>query len=184
MNKIETTNVNPILNIGSSTKKFREEKNLIYRNSFFHPLENNGYKFIHSDLKQGEGVDIYGDIFSESVQQIISPKNPRSILLTNVLEHIADRKTLAETCLKLISSCGYLFISVPLSYPYHADPIDTYYRPIPSEIAQLFPNTTIVNSKIIEAGSLVTDTKSKKALVFFLKYVLRLFCHLTSQRYG
>jgi hypothetical protein len=99
-------------------------------------------------------------------------------LLTNVLEHISDRDSLAKICLEFIPVGGYLFVSVPYSYPYHADPIDTYYRPTLSEIAHLFPNTKILDSIILETGSFFSDISSKRIVSFSLKYIVRLLLPL------
>jgi len=33
---------------------------------------------------------------------------------------------------------GYLVVSVPHSYPFHADPIDTLFRPAPDEVVTMF----------------------------------------------
>jgi hypothetical protein len=35
----------------------------------------------------------------------------------------------AHHCLDLLSIGGLIFVTVPLSYPYHRDPIDTMFRP-------------------------------------------------------
>ena len=45
-----------------------------------------------------------------------------------------------------------LMITVPYDYPHHADPIDTMYRPSPSELKKLLPLTWL-EGEIVSAGS-------------------------------
>jgi len=42
---------------------------------------------------------------------------------------------------------------VPYSYPYHADPIDTLYRPSPKELCALFPGYEVLEARTIESES-------------------------------
>ena len=61
----------------------------------------------------------------------------KCVLCCNILEHVADREAFARVCDQILSPGGTIVVSVPQSYPLHMDPIDTYYRPMPAEIAQL-----------------------------------------------
>jgi len=47
---------------------------------------------------------------------------------------------------------GLVFVTVPFSYPYHRDPIDTMYRPGPTELAELFAGARLLESMILGAG--------------------------------
>jgi hypothetical protein len=42
---------------------------------------------------------------------------------------------------------------VPYSYPYHADPIDTLYRPNPEELCACFPSYEVLEARTIESES-------------------------------
>jgi hypothetical protein len=63
---------------------------------------------------------------------------PRCILLSNLLEHVKDKERVAASCEELVGPGGLILATVPSSYPYHADPIDTLCRPSPPELAALF----------------------------------------------
>src|SRR5581483_3183181 len=47
-------------------------------------------------------------------------------------------------------TCALPILTVPRSYPYHADPIDTGFRPSPSEHAALLPGFTLVHREVID----------------------------------
>ena len=49
----------------------------------------------------------------------------RCVLLSNLLEHVQDREKLASSCEEIVGTGGLILATVPSSYPYHADPIDT-----------------------------------------------------------
>ena len=60
-------------------------------------------------------------------------KGSKLFILANVLEHI-PKKAHAEFLKKIYSKMKTkdgLIITVPYDYPYHADPIDTMFRPPP-----------------------------------------------------
>jgi hypothetical protein len=62
----------------------------------------------------------------------------RCVLLSNLLEHVQDREKVTSSCEEIVGTGGLILATVPSSYPYHADPIDTYYRPSPRELGALF----------------------------------------------
>jgi hypothetical protein len=49
--------------------------------------------------------------------------------------------------------------TVPLSYPYHPDPIDTMLRLKPGELAALMPGWAVVKAAQIEAGNHLSDLR-------------------------
>jgi hypothetical protein len=144
--------ISPCLNLGSSTAAFRTEVQGYIHEHIIAPNEARGVRFIHADLKNAPGVDVAGDIFDPECQAELAALCPASILCCNMLEHVRDRTELARICRRIVQPGGQLIISAPYSFPYHADPIDTYFRPEPAELAELFPGCTPVGSKI------VTDT--------------------------
>ena len=70
--------------------------------------------------------------------------HPKTVLCCNMFEHVDDRYKFASICDEVLSPGGYLLITVPHSYPYHLDPIDTMFRPSVDEIAKLFPYYELV----------------------------------------
>lgn len=136
--------MSPLLNLGSSTRAFREIDKPHIARELFAPLEAAGVAVVHSDLKQADGIDVAGDILDLSVQQDLAGRGFKSVLLANLLEHVRDRAAVAAACEAIVGPGGLILATVPSSFPYHADPIDTGYRPSPAELGALFQRSKIV----------------------------------------
>lgn len=136
--------MSPLLNLGSSTRAFREIDKPHIARELFAPLEAAGVTVVHSDLKQADGVDVAGDILDSAVQRDVAGRGFRCVLLANLLEHVRDRHAVAAACEAIVGPGGLIVATVPSSYPYHADPIDTGYRPSPAELGALFSASEIV----------------------------------------
>jgi hypothetical protein len=74
-------------------------------------------------------------------------------MCNNLLEHIKNRSAFCTAILDILPSGGYIFASVPRQYPYHADPIDTMFRPGVEELAAQFPGTALIEGEVLECGS-------------------------------
>lgn len=142
----------PLVNVGSSTEEFRSRTQPYIDELVFAPLRARGGRVCHVDLKAAPGVDIVGDLLDPATHARISGLSPRSFLVSNLFEHVTDRGALARALLDLTPSGGYIFISGPHVYPYHADPIDTLFRPTAREMADHFPGTEIIESAILDGG--------------------------------
>jgi hypothetical protein len=130
--------ISPLLNLGSSTRAFREQAKPHIERELFAPLRAAGIEVVHSDLKQAEGVDLPGDIMDPAVRAELKGRGFRSLLIANMLEHVRDRAAVAAACEEIVGPGGLILATVPSSFPYHADPIDTGYRPRPAELAAVF----------------------------------------------
>jgi hypothetical protein len=130
--------VSPLLNLGSSTRAFREISKPHIQRELFSPLAAAGIAVFHSDLKQSEGVDLAGDILDPAVRSALKARGFRSILIANMLEHVRDRDAVTAACEEILGPGGLILATVPSSFPYHADPIDTLYRPTPAALAAAF----------------------------------------------
>ena len=130
--------LSPLLNLGSSTGAFRRIARPWIHQRLFLPLEEAGIAVSHCDLKAGEGVDLSGDIKEPVMVQGLKAMGFRCVLLSNLLEHVKAREQVAAACEEVVGPGGLILATVPASYPYHADPIDTLYRPSPPELAALF----------------------------------------------
>lgn len=153
INKINASEVFPLLNIGSSTGYFRTVMQPYIESELFKPLRDQGRLVIHSDMKEADGVDIVGDISSEAVINKLNNLNIKSILCSHLLEHVEYPKVVAEDMMRLLPVGGYIFVSCPFRYPYHPDPIDTMLRPTANELASHFPGMEIVESVTISGGT-------------------------------
>lgn len=145
--------LSPLLNVGSSTLEFRTRTQPFIDRLLFAPLVARGVKVIHADLKADPGVDLTSNILTDEGFAEAKAVGARGLLLCNLLEHVTDPGLFARRAWDLIEPGGLIVVSVPRSYPYHRDPIDTLFRPTPDEAAALFPGAEVVRSAIIETGS-------------------------------
>lgn len=131
--------ISPCLNLGSSIGRFRTEEQPHIDQFIFAPLRDSGIQVIDADIKEAEGVDLVGDIYDPATIDAIHELSPASVLCCNMFEHVMNRQALASCISLMLQPGGLLIVTVPFSYPIHYDPIDTNFRPSPSEIHGLFP---------------------------------------------
>ena len=144
-----------VLNLGSGSRHFRVVSKPYIDREIFDPMVRAGARVIHADLKAGEGVDVSGDLFDPLVQQKLREIGADVVLACNILEHLREdvRGRFAAVLDTLIVPGGVLVLTVPYSYPYHADPIDTLYRPSPRELSACFPAYEVLDARTIESES-------------------------------
>ena len=147
------------LNIGSSTQAFREEMQPHVAERFVRPLESDGIRFVHCDMKQDDGVDEVGDILDPGFRSRLRGYGASLLVCSNLLEHLTEPRQFASACGELVRDGGFGLFSVPLSYPYHPDPIDTMLRVTPAELAAMLPDWTVVRSTELVAGSYWQDLR-------------------------
>lgn len=145
------------LNIGSSTKEFREHLQPHITERFIRPLESDGIRFVHCDMKHADGVDEVGDILDPDFRSRLRRHEAALIVCSNLLEHLTEPEAFARACADLVKEGGHALFSVPLSYPFHPDPIDTMLRLTPAQLAAMMPDWTVVRSGEIEAGNYWRD---------------------------
>ncbi len=146
---LEAGEISPLLNLGSSTRAFREERKPHIERALFAPLRRAGVRVVHCDLKPDEGVDVAGDILEPAVHTKLAGMGFRCVLLANLLEHVGDRAAVIRACTDLAGPDGLILATVPQSFPYHADPLDSGYRPEPAELAAAFPGTQVLASETV-----------------------------------
>jgi hypothetical protein len=159
--------LSPILNIGSSTKKFRECEQPHIHEYVFKTLEERGIKVIHCDLKEDDGVDVVADIFDDESIKKLSLYQPKAIICTHMFEHIINKEDLSKRLMNLLPPNGLFFVTVPSSYHQHDDPIDTMYRPTPEELAELFQGQKIIRKDILVDGNYWGKIKLRPITLFF-----------------
>ncbi|MGB3421516.1 MAG: methyltransferase type 11 [Dolichospermum sp.] len=170
---LNPNSVFPMLNIGSSNKKFREEEQPWIDELLFKPARTKGYSVIHTDIKNDIGVDLVGDLCNLDFLKKLSEMNIQSVICSNLLEHINNREEISKIISSIVPKNGYLFVTVPYKYPYHCDPIDTMFRPSIQELSSLFPDFKIVNGEILLGGYLVKSTTTTPIL-YTLAMLIRL----------
>jgi hypothetical protein len=140
--------------------------------NLFEPLKSKNIKIINLDTFKFESVDYVADLSdSGSLDFVKTTQTPRLLILGNVLEHVPSesRGAILNNIFQAMDSGDYLIISTPYEYPYHADPIDTMFRPSPAEVRSLAPLEWI-NLQIIECGSFYDEFKRMN----FLKKIRKL----------
>lgn len=170
---LNPNSVFPMLNIGSSNKKFREQEQPWIDELLFKPARSKGYSVIHTDIKNDIGVDLVGDLCNVDFLKQLSEMNIQSVICSNLLEHINNREEISKIISSIVPKNGYLFVTVPYKYPYHCDPIDTMFRPNIQELSSLFPDFKIVNGEILPGGYLVQSTTTTPIL-YTLAMLIRL----------
>jgi hypothetical protein len=143
----------PLLNVGSSTGEFRIQTQPWIDMNIFAPMRLRGGTVYHLDIKEAEGVDIVGDLFNPKFLNRLAQMNLKSLMVSNLFEHVANRREIAEVLQSIVPPGGYIVISGPKSYPYHADPIDTMFRPTLEEMHAYFPGTEVIDSAVIDSGN-------------------------------
>lgn len=165
-----------LLNIGSSTEKFRKNISPHINAEIFTPLEKLNVEVTHFDLKDDVGIDISGDIFDPKIQEALKAVKPNLILVCNLLEHLQKdmREEFPLVIDRILEKGGVIIITVPFSYPLHLDPIDTYYRPSPDELCSLFPQYNMTDSNVVVSSDYLSEFR-KLGLFATLKIIARVF---------
>lgn len=139
------------LNIGSSTTKFRGGSHAMQHSIVFDELDRLGLKTFHCDLKEGHGVDFPGDIFDTTYRASLRACGASLLLCNNILEHVRRPSEFASCCAEVVAPGGYAIVSIPRSYPYHPDPIDTMLRLSPAEVSDYFMGWEVVKDSEIKS---------------------------------
>ncbi|MGL4502485.1 MAG: hypothetical protein ACRCU2_25700, partial [Planktothrix sp.] len=88
INSLDEKTVFPLLNLGSSSKIFREKEQPWIDQYLFRSPREKGNLVIHADLKQDGGVDLVGDLNDLVFLEKIAELKIKSVLCSNLLEHI------------------------------------------------------------------------------------------------
>lgn len=145
--------VSPLLNLGSADARFREVERPYIERALFAPLRATGVDIVHADLKQAPGVNVVGDILDPELRTQLRARRFRCLLASNLLEHVTARDQVAAACEEIVGPGGLILATVPSSYPYHADPIDTGYRPTPQALAALFAGSEPLLAEELVGGT-------------------------------
>jgi hypothetical protein len=177
LSELSPESVSPLVELGSSTEEFRTIEQPHIERYIHAPLRDSGVRVITTDLKSGPGIDISGNIYDQDVRSKIKQLGAKSLLCCNILEHVTDRPRFALICDEILAPGGYLVVTVPHSYPYHLDPIDTMFRPNVDEVKELFPNYTHISGSVFTDSTYGQDLLAEHGWrglpVFFAKAVLK-----------
>jgi len=155
--------ISPLVNIGSSTKRFRTAEQPHIEQRIFGPLLARGVKVFHADVKADEGVDLVGDVLQPAFCARIRQLQPKAILCSNVLEHVVDVDAFAAALEGLAPPGAFLLVSAPCSYPYHLDPIDNGFRPDPKALVATFRRCTPLTARLVQSVTYLDELKRQSA---------------------
>jgi hypothetical protein len=153
LEQLDAVSLSPILNVGSSTATFREQVQPWINSEIFAPLRKRGAAVHHLDIREGDGIDLRGDLSDDAFVSGLGSYGYRSLLCCNLLEHVPVPSAISAKLELLVPVGGYLIITVPNRFPYHPDPIDTMFRPGVDEVAQLFPHCRLIRGEVIDCGT-------------------------------
>jgi SAM-dependent methyltransferase len=142
--------IGTVLNIGSSTADYRKRKQPFIDEQIFRPLAQRGVPVIHSDVKADDGVDVVADIMNDSDLERLRGLEAKTIICSNMLEHVPAPAPMAARLASLVPPGGVILVTVPNSFPYHPDPIDTLLRPDTSQLGGLFAQLRMLEGSIVE----------------------------------
>ena len=151
--EIEPDRLFPMLNVGSSTGEFRSTTQPWIDQYIFRPITDNGHRVIHMDLQDAPGVDIVGDLTLPETTGRVVGLGVKSVLCSNLLEHVLDRQRVCDAINSVLPRGGYIFVSCPHRYPRHDDPVDTMFRPDVGELAAPFNGAEIIAGEILVDGT-------------------------------
>jgi hypothetical protein len=166
------TRLSPLLNLGSSSAEIREVVQPWIEDQVCRPLRIRGVEVVHVDMRDLPGVDVLADMTDPDDVLRLCELRPGAVLCCNLLEHVDEPERLADHCLDLLASGGLVFVTVPFSYPYHRDPIDTMYRPNPAELGELFAGARLLEGAIVGTGVSYLDAVRERPWLL-LRHVWR-----------
>jgi hypothetical protein len=154
LHALDVSRASPLLNVGSSTRAFREIHQPWIHQELFAPWLRRGGRVLHQDLKPEDGVDVVGSLTDPRCRRQLEDRGIRSVCCSNVLEHVHDREGFAREVSRWVAPGGVLLVTVPRAFPWHPDPIDTLFRPTVAELAALFPELRLVVGEVVPCGTL------------------------------
>jgi Methyltransferase domain len=149
--------LSPLLDLGCGNSARRKTPQPWMEEEIFRPLAMRGVEIIHVDMSPGPEVDVQADLTDPDDVLRLRRLRPQALLCCNLLEHVVEPERLARHCLAMLATGGLVFVTVPFSYPYHRDPIDTMFRPEPLELAGIFAGARLINGTILGTGECYGD---------------------------
>lgn len=173
----------PILNVGSSTKQYRTQRQAFIQDNIFSQIPDEKKNVVHLDMKKADGVDVVGDLYDEFFLQELKKYKFKVIMFNNVLMYLEEkqRKRISQILENILEKDGYLIITNSLIFPPAHDPVEAYYRANPQDMyQQLFQNFKIIDQstpsvpynfcKYLKQNPKVIPVKIARLLMPFYKY--------------
>lgn len=156
---LQKVNFNSCVNLGAGNLPSLRKKKPWIDEHIFLPLREKGVQITHCDFVSFPEIDLVVDLTNDSsLRQFEKMNGPKCFLLCNILEHIEtkSRMEILNNIFHNMCPGDFLLISVPYRYPFHADPIDSGFRPSAAELSSIIDLRYTIAVEI-ECGSFWGD---------------------------
>lgn len=143
-------NIKNAADVGSSTLKYRKIAQPFIEENIYSFFSENDINLSCMDIKKDEGVDIICDICNN---KFVLNNKFDLVICSNLLEHLTNIDLAIDNISNMVNNNGYLIVTSPYIYPFHADPIDNMFRPNIQDLKDLFEKFDIVDAEIINIES-------------------------------
>lgn len=165
LKEADLSSVKEVLDVGSSTNEFRTKIQSYIDENVFKPLREQNISIFYLDKKKKGSVDFVYDVENMGAEEI--GKKFDIIICCSLLEHVKKPDKIASLLIDLVKHNGFLLVTVPQTYRYHPDPIDTMFRPSMSELLSMFSELHVIRKEIIR----IKD-KEKYNRKEFIRYIV------------
>ena len=157
---LPVSEVSPMANIGCSDLALQAQQPWL-EPLLLRPLRNAGVALVGVDLKDAPNVDIVGDIADPGVQQQVAERGVRSVLCSNLLEHVESPELVAKAMGQLVRgpdtySCPAGVIIRCIHTHLTTDFVD------PAGFARLFEGAEMTRSVVLECGTLWASLRGRR----------------------
>lgn len=173
LSDVEVDDLGSVLSVGSGTGEFRRRYQPWIDAHVFDPLAARGVPVLHHEMHAAPGVDVAGDLTDVAVRERLAQLGVRTVLCLNVFEHVPDRSTLAAALLASVPVGGRVVVTVPRRFPYHPDPIDTMFRPTPTELVEQLRPGQMLASGTVRCESLAAHWLAKPGKIAAVRKAVR-----------
>jgi len=162
-----------VLDVGSADLAFRTVDQPWIDERIHGPLAARAVPVVFADVKTAPGIDLVADLMTEAGLADLRGVDANTVLCCNVLEHVEQPAAFASRLGSLVGRGGRLVITVPHSYPHHADPIDTMFRPDIDELVGLVDGFDTERAAILSTGS-YRDDFARRPVTLTMRHLFRL----------
>ena len=143
LEKYLPSSVRTAIDVGSEGEEYRNQRQP-WNQRFYDYLDSRNIKVNTMDIEPNTNPHYVHDI-TQSTKKI---GKFDVVFATHLLEHVPMNKfqIVVNNLEQMISSNGFLYISVPNKYPYHARPIDNNWRPTSDELIKPFNGIAMCTS--------------------------------------
>ena len=107
-----------LLDVGSSTERFRRLHQPFIDYEIFRPLRRRGVRIVHVDARRDEGVDVVCNLADPATEPEAAGLEPaHAVLASNLLEHVLDRDLVLTRIKRLTRPGGIIVVTVPNLLP-------------------------------------------------------------------